>query len=115
LNPGQTIDLTLYWRPLRPLNRDYTFFAQVVDEDTTRWASYDYPPAGGTSSWTEGEVQTMTLPLTLSADTPARVYPIHLGIYTRSEDGSFLREQLVAEDGRITQDNFLLLTKIRVD
>jgi hypothetical protein len=38
-----------------------------------------------------------------------------LGVYTRTEDGGFQRLQLVTGDGRITQDDVLTLTKIRVD
>ena len=42
--PGEALTLTLYWQPLRPLDNDYTFFAQLLDEDTTRWASADDRP-----------------------------------------------------------------------
>ncbi|MCB8982599.1 MAG: hypothetical protein H6659_02110 [Ardenticatenaceae bacterium] len=114
--PGETVDLTLYWRALRPLDQDYTFFAQVVDEDTTRWAAQDLGPAGQpnpTSQWAAGEVQSVSLPLALAADTPADVYPIILGLYTLDE-GQFNRLQLVTANGRITQDDTLTLTPLRV-
>ena len=113
--PGETMNLTLYWRARQALSMDYTFFAQVVDQDTTRWASYDMPPDGGTAAWKSGDVYRVDLPLQLSPETPPSVYPIHLGMYTRDSDGTFRRLQVVADDGRITQDNFLLLTRIRVD
>jgi hypothetical protein len=113
--PGQTIDLALYWRASHALSVDYTFFAQVVDQDTTLWASNDMPPPGGTTSWQMGEVYTLNMPLSLSPDTPPAVYPIHLGMYTRDNDGGFHRLQIVAEDGRITQENFLRLALVRVD
>ncbi|MCB8981224.1 MAG: glycosyltransferase family 39 protein [Ardenticatenaceae bacterium] len=115
LNPrqvaaGETVDLTLYWRAKRPLTTDYTIFAQVVDEDTTRWASQDLGQP--TSSWAEGELQTVQMSLPLSPDTPGKVYPIILGLYT-VEDGQFNRLQIIAEDGRPT-DDFLRLTLLRV-
>ncbi len=113
--PGATVDLTLYWRGRRPLTTGYTIFAQIVDEDTTRWAANDLAPAEGTASWPVGELQTLTMPLNLAADTPPQVYPLIIGVYTRTEDGGFQRLQLVTEDDRITQDDFLTLTKIRVD
>jgi hypothetical protein len=100
-------------RPRHSLTQDYTVFAQVVDQDTTRWAHHDYAPAEGTSTWPAGQVQILTMPLNLSEQTPAGVYPIHVGLYIRTSEGGFLRLQLVTEDGRITQEDFLLLTQIR--
>ena len=107
---GETVDLTLYWRAKRPLPTDYTIFAQVVDEDTTRWASPDLGQP--TSTWAKGELQTVQMSLPLSPDTPGKVYPIILGLYT-VEDGQFNRLQIIAEDGRPT-DDFLRLTLLRV-
>ncbi len=113
--PGESVALNLYWRAERPLTTDYTFFAQIIGEDTTRWAANDLEPPGGTASWQPGAVQMVSVPLALAEDTPPHVYPLILGVYTRTEDGGFQRLQLVTEDGRITQDDFLPLTQIRVD
>jgi hypothetical protein len=112
--PGETINLTLYWRPLAALAEDYTFFAQVLDEDTTRWASADIAPASGTSNAPPGEVQALEMPLVLDEATPAGVFPLNIGLYTRTPDGGFQNRQIVVE-GRITMDDFLTLTKIRVE
>ncbi len=117
---GETANLRLYVQALRPLPIDYTFFAQVVDEDTTRWAANDFNPlnlnpVNGTASWPPGEVQILEMPLPIAADAPARVYPLILGVYSRTADGGFQRLQLVTSDGRITQDDVLPLTKIRID
>ena len=111
--PGEALTLTLYWQPLRPLDSDYTFFAQLLDEDTTRWASADVAPPNGTSRYPAGEVQTLDLPLLVDENTPAGVYPIVIGLYTRTPDGGFQRLQIVV-DGRITMEDMLTLTKIRV-
>lgn len=110
---GETVNLRVYVQALRPLTTDYTFFAQIVDEDTTRWASIDLGQS--TSTWEPGEVQIVEMPLTIAADAPPRVYPLILGVYTRTEDGGFQRLQLVTGDGRITQDDILNLTQIRID
>ncbi|MCP4424102.1 MAG: hypothetical protein GY803_06400 [Chloroflexi bacterium] len=112
---GQKAELTLYWRALRPLTTNYTLFAQIIGEDTTRWAANDFAPQEGTVNWQPDEVKTVTLSLDLAADAPPTVYPLILGVYTRTEDGGFQRLQLVSADGRITQDDFLTLTKIKVD
>ena len=58
-------------------------------------------------------MQTLDLPLLVDENTPAGVYPIVIGLYTRTPDGGFQRLQIVV-DGRITMEDMLTLTKIRV-
>lgn len=111
---GEIVDLTVYWRTNRALPDDYTFFAQVVDEDTTRYASVDFSPPLPTSQWAVGQTYPLTMPLELSPETPPATYPLIIGLYTRTEHGGFNRLQLVTDDGRLT-DDFLTLTRIRVD
>ncbi|HRQ37224.1 MAG TPA: glycosyltransferase family 39 protein [Chloroflexota bacterium] len=117
LNPrrtlaGEAVDLTLYWQLDQPVTADYTIFAQVVDQETTRWAAQDLPVP--TSQWPVGEPQPVPMTLTLQADTPADVYPLIIGLYTLSETGEFQRLQRITADGRPT-DDFLQLTLLRVD
>ncbi len=110
--PGDQINLTLYWRAKRPLTANYTFFAQTVDLDTTtRYAAQDLPQT--TSSWQPGAVQPVNMSFTLAPDTPSDLYPIILGMYTQN-NGNFDRLQMMTADGRLT-DDFLILTPIRVD
>ena len=112
--PGEMINLTLYWRALRNLEEDYTFFAQVVGEDTTRWASIDLMPPNVTSTWPADENHQVDLQLTVADDTPADVYPLIVGVYTRTEDGGFDRLQIQTPDGRLA-DDFLELTQVRIE
>lgn len=113
--PGETVEVTLYFRGKRPLSTDYSLFGQIVNlQDTTRYAGQDLaPPLIRTSEWTPGTDQTLTLSLTLANDAPAGVYPLIIGLYTQTE-GQFRRLQLVTPDGRITQEDFLVLTPIRI-
>ena len=111
LEPGEEVELRLYWKAQDKLDKDYTFFTQVVDEDTTRWASQDIQTR--TSEWEVGELQTVDLSLRLAEDTPPGIYPIIIGAYTRPADGSFERLQLVI-DGRLA-DDFISLVDVRVD
>lgn len=111
---GETIGLTLYWQAQQPLDADYTIFAQVVDEDTTRWAAHDFAPPEGTSSWQPGDVVALPLSLPLNPDTPAGAYPVIVGAYVQTPDGAFDRLQIRTADGRLT-DDFLRLTLVRVD
>jgi hypothetical protein len=110
--PGETIEVTLYFRPLQPLDIDYTVFAQVVDDDTTRWASDDRPQE--TTQWPEGEVTAVQLTLPLNDTTPPAVYPLIVGLYAQTAAGDFERLQIMTAEGRLT-DDFLPLTRVRVD
>jgi len=114
-NAGETMELILYWEAVQPPTTNYTIFTQLVGDENKRWGSNDFAPPEGTANWTAGDVQEIHMPIAIDANTPAGVYPIHLGIYTQTEDGGFQRLQLVSPDGRITQDDHLLLTKVRVN
>lgn len=115
VRPGEETRLTVYLQAKRPISADYTLFAQIVNlPDTTRYAAADIAPAPPTSSWVVGQVQPITLSLTLDPNTPANVYPLILGFYTQTADGNFDRLRLVTENGRITNDDFLQLSLIRI-
>ncbi len=111
---GGSLAVTTFWRPSAPLPADFTFFAQVVGPDTTRYAAIDTPPPTPTGQWTPGEVYEVRLPLTLDPTTPPDAYPLIIGLYTRTAGGGFDRLQQVTPDGRLTED-FLSLTLVRVD
>ncbi len=108
---GESVDLTLYWRAKRPLTTDYTLFVQIVDKDTTLWANVNLGQS--TSLWQPGELQAIPVKIPINPDAPANAYPIHLGFYSVTETGSFDRLQMIAEDGRPT-DDFLQLTLLRI-
>jgi len=111
---GDEVTVTLYVQAERPLTTDYSFSVQAVKlPDTTRWGSSDVGQP--TSTWLPGETHAVEMIFTLADDTPPTVYPLMLVVYHRAEDGGFPRLQLVTEDGRITQDDFLSLTQVRVD
>lgn len=111
---GDTVDLVTYWRPSQSLPADYTFFAQVVGQDTTRYAAADIPPSPPTRDWAVGQVVELHMPLALEPSTPPDAYPLIIGLYTIAADGGFDRLQQVTPDGRLT-DDFLTITLVRVD
>jgi len=111
---GDALAVTTYWRPSAPLPADFTFFAQIVGPDTTRYAAIDTPPPTPTSQWSPGDVYEVRLPLALDPATPPDAYPLIIGLYTRTAGGGFDRLQQVTPDGRLT-DDFLTLTLVRVD
>lgn len=113
VRPGETIALTTEWKALRQMDQDYTLFAQLLEEgSTTRWAAIDLQVE--TSQWPAGEAQHIEMPLMVNAETPPGVYTLYIGAYTRDEQGSFIRLQIVRE-GRITMEDALQLARIRVD
>lgn len=115
LRPGETLSLTLFVTPRRPPPADFSFFAQVLAEtesDTTRYAAFDVVLP--TQAWTPGVVQRVDALLTISATAPPGIYRLATGIYTQA-DGVFNNLPLVTPDGRITNDNRLILTKVRLD
>lgn len=116
-HPGDQIELTTYWQGKRSLTDDYTFFAQVVNlEDTTRYGSQDIqPPNGPTSTWDPETDQIIPMTIQLDENIPPTVYPIIIGVYTHSDEAGFERLQIVTPEGRITQDDFLILTPVRID
>lgn len=111
---GEQVDVTTYWRPSQPLPGDFTFFAQLVGADTTRYAAADVTPPQPTSGWPAGDVVELKFSLALDPATPPDVYPLIAGLYTRTADGGFDRLQQVTPDGRLT-DDYLILTQVRVD
>lgn len=111
--PGETLRLTLYWRGLRQMDRNYTVFTHVLGEGARIWGQEDAWPQDGaapTAAWTPGQIIEDRYDLTLSPETPPAVYEIEIGLYL-GETGERLR--LIAPDGRPTDDN-LRLMRVRV-
>ncbi len=109
--PGEELTLVLTLEATRLLDRDYTFFAQVLGVEQRRWAAADVP--AGTRGWPVGERQHVELSLAVDAGTPPDVYPLIIGVYSRTPDGGFDRLQTVTPEGRLTED-FVTLTLVRV-
>ena len=85
LHPGDELPVTLYWDALVPLDRDYSVFVHLTDENQILQAQRDsYPGLGNapTSDWTSGVVhvdpQRVTVPTTAAA--PARL-KVDVGLY----------------------------------
>lgn len=112
VDSGETVNVTAYWKLSEPTTQDYTFFAQVVDKDTTRWAAVDLSQP--TSTWSVGTIQEIPMTLDVKAESPAGVYPLRMGVYSRSAEGDFRNLQRITPDGRLT-DDFINLTQIRID
>ncbi|MFO7679850.1 MAG: hypothetical protein R6X34_07345 [Chloroflexota bacterium] len=69
--PGETLPLTLYWRPEAPIDKSYQVFVQLLDENGRLLTQQDQIPAHGsrpTTGWVPGEIITDDYALLIPAD-----------------------------------------------
>jgi 4-amino-4-deoxy-L-arabinose transferase-like glycosyltransferase len=114
---GDTVELTLYWRGLRKMERDYKIFANILDPKTlTKYAASDGMPVNWnapTSSWEPGNIIEDKHTLKVDQNTPPAIYELEIGWYAQEPDGSFPRLRIVTPDGGMA-DNFMYLSRVRV-
>ena len=113
---GESVELTLYWRGLRSIERDYVVFAHIINPATlTIYAGSDAQPAAWTrptTAWTPGEIVEDRHTLALNPDTLPGIYELEIGLYLQEGDGSFPRLRVVTPDGG-QADNYAYLTRVR--
>ena len=83
---GPAVGLTLYWRTLQEMEKNYTIFVHLLGPDGTLFGQADAMPQGGaypTSLWARGEVITdhYQIPVTAGATLPLS---LKVGIYLPS-------------------------------
>ncbi len=103
--PGQLLELTLFWEILERPERHYTFFAHVLDENSQVIAGYDantYP----SPFWDEqgGELLLSYFPMQLPGGLAEGNYQLEIGVY-HQPSGERL---FVLQDGEIVADRLLL-------
>jgi len=82
--PGETIPLTLYWRPEVLIDIDYKVFVQLLDENGRLVAQQDQIPANGarpTTGWVPGEFVQDDYTLVLPSDVAPGNYQLITGFY----------------------------------
>ena len=118
LDADETVELTLYWQPLRPISINYTVFAHIVDPATQMlFASSDAQPAQGNrpmTTWTEGEIIIDTHRLRVRQDAVPGIYEMEIGVYTQTSEGEFSRLRVVTPDGGMAND-FAYLSRVRIN
>ena len=106
-HPGGHIWLTLYWRPLVPLTRNYQVFAHLYDGQM--WGQHDGAPdchMNPTTRWEPGQIIADAHRVPIDAATPATSIPLLVGMY------DLLDQQRLSVPH--TPDNALHLTDILV-
>lgn len=84
LRPGDTLELTLFWRTLAAVSTDYTVFVHLLDDAGRLVAQADAPPLDGrspTSLWYVGEETPDRRGVELPLDVPPGVYHVSFGLY----------------------------------
>jgi hypothetical protein len=91
LTASAIITLTLQYRSLALVKKDYTQFVHLHSPELGMAAQLDAPPQGNpTSSWVEGEVIVEVVPLTIAPDAKPGAYVLSLGFYDPRSGGARL-------------------------
>ena len=111
--PGETFHLTLYWRALQPLQKDYSVFTHLLSQEGKRVAQMDGWPQRGdapTSGWKQNTLMEDSYDLTVPLDAPSGVYGIDVGLYL-AQTGQRLS---VLDTGGQPQGDHVALVLVRV-
>ncbi len=82
--PGGSFHVTLYWQGLGLMDKSYTVFLHLLDEEGNIRGQWDSVPGQGTlptTGWVEGEVIVDPYEIPIAPDAPSGQYTIALGMY----------------------------------
>jgi len=117
LRPGDTLNLTLYWQALEPMDIPYTVFTHLLDVTNQVRGQMDGQPQGGarpTTGWVPQEYLRDEYQLILAADAPPGEYVIEVGMYDASTP-EFRRLPLLDAAGDFVDSRILLATRVMVE
>lgn len=112
--PGATIPLTIYWQALTPMDRDFTVFVHLLDQERRIWGQSDGQPEQGfypTSFWDVGEIVLDRHDIMVDVSVPSGQYGLVAGIYLLSTGE---RLPVIAEDDQVLGDE-VFLTAVDVE
>lgn len=109
--PGDTIEVALYWKPLRTTSVPYIVFVHVINDDGNLVAQQDVEPAVPTTDWGTGVVEDLhrfNLPGNLSAGT----YQLRTGLYRQGQ--SHVRLPVVDVGLTTAESDSILIIEITI-
>ncbi len=109
LSPADIVQVTLFWKTARTVDRRYKVFLHLLDEQGNLVAQRDGEPGGGqaiTTDWQPGETIIDNHGLLIPADIGPGFYTIVMGLYDSSDPSTRLPIKL---EGK-SQDNWILGT-----
>ncbi|MCG3208734.1 MAG: hypothetical protein FOGNACKC_02346 [Anaerolineae bacterium] len=98
--PGQSLNLTLYWRAEAPFDTTYTVFTHLLGADETVLVNADHAPPKPTTGWVPGEIIADPVTLNLPANLPPGDYTLEIGLYNAA-DPAFARLPLTTGETRL--------------
>ncbi len=104
--PGEVIPVTLLWRGLRPMDRNYTVFVHLLGPDGRLHGQADSWPVHGsfpTSEWPPGREVTDRYEVRLNYDAPGGQYQVQVGWYLLD---TMERLPVLGERGEPVADSF---------
>lgn len=113
---GQPLQVTLYWKAMGKMEKNYTVFVQLLGAAPPPVAQKDSQPLNGgrpTQTWVAGEYLADPYTLELKPDVPPGEYKILIGWYDAS-DPSFARLQVLGANGNAAGDFVTLKDQVTV-
>ena len=110
--PGDTVEITLFWKPFRTTSVPYIVFVHVIDADGNLVAQQDVEPAVPTTDWGTSVVEDLhrvNLPGSLSAGT----YQLRAGLYCQGQ--SYVRLPVVDVGLTTAESDSILIVEITVE
>ena len=114
VKPGDTLNVTLYWRSMRAVHDDYRGFVHLLGKDMLVYGQQDKVSIGfyhPTSTWKPGETLRDTYQFQVLPETPPGDYTLEAGMYTFP---AFERRPVLGENGAPATDSVSLPVRVRV-
>ncbi len=111
--PGDGIHLTFFWQALAKMEKDYTVFIHLIDEEGKLWGQKDSEPADGfypTTAWEAEEIVRDQYDLVISPEAPPGEYQIEVGMYL-VETGE--RLEIVDREGK-SMGSRIVLDRLKI-
>lgn len=111
--PGDSLAVTLYWRPAQETEQSYTVFVHLVNGQGQIVAQHDGIPANAelpTNIWVSGEVIADRHTLPLPAGLPSGAYSLRVGLYDAATG-----ERLPVESSLADHDRALEIGQVRIE
>ena len=111
VQPGDTVNIVLYWQALAPIERNYQVFVHLYDG--AMWGQHDGAPdcdIQPTSGWEPGQIVRDAHQVQLAADVSAGEVPLLAGMYDL-----ITGERLTATSTGGDAGDAIHLTNLRVD